>query len=69
MISKKNASLIGLVLVAIIWGSTFTFNKMALYGLTPISLMATRFMIAFILMITIFRKKFKNIKPRLFIKD
>ena len=62
MISKKNASLIGLVLVAIIWGSTFTFNKMALYGLTPISLMATRFMIAFILMITIFRKKFKNIK-------
>ncbi|MBB6218117.1 drug/metabolite transporter (DMT)-like permease [Anaerosolibacter carboniphilus] len=61
MNSKKVTSLIGLFLVAIIWGSTFTFNKMALDGLTPISLMAARFMIAFIIMLIIFRKKFANI--------
>lgn len=62
MISKKFASLLGLVIVAIIWGSTFTFNKMALDGLTPISLMAARFMIAFMLMMVIFRNKFISIK-------
>lgn len=39
--------------MAIIWGSTFTFNKMALDGLTPISLMAARFMIAFIIMLNL----------------
>lgn len=51
-------AIVGLFVVAIIWGSTFTANKIVLNHLTPLGLMAIRFMLAFIVMIVIFRKKF-----------
>lgn len=60
--TTKFASIIGLFVVAIIWGSTFTANKIALGALTPLSLMAVRFTLAFVIMVTIFRKKFVGIR-------
>lgn len=60
--TTKSASIIGLFVVAIIWGSTFTANKIALGALTPLSLMAIRFTLAFVIMVTIFRKKFVGIR-------
>lgn len=59
--TMKLASIFGLFVVAIIWGSTFTANKIALEALTPLSLMAVRFTLAFTIMVTIFRKKFVGI--------
>ncbi|MGB5823136.1 MAG: DMT family transporter [Proteocatella sp.] len=58
---KRLISSLGLLLVALIWGSTFTLNKIALDSMSPISLMAARFILAFIVMLAIFRKKFRNI--------
>lgn len=58
---KRLISNFGLLLVALIWGSTFTFNKIALDSMSPISLMAARFLLAFIVMLAIFRKKFRNL--------
>ncbi len=58
---QKLGAIAGLFAVAIIWGSTFTVNKMALDTLTPISLMAGRFFVAFVLMLAIFHKRFKGL--------
>lgn len=60
--TKKVASIVGLFVVAIIWGSTFTANKIVLNTLTPMSLMAVRFTLAFVIMSVIFRKRFNGLK-------
>ena len=56
--SLKAVSIAGLFLVAVIWGSTFTANKIVLETLSPLSLMAVRFLMAFAAMALIFRKRF-----------
>lgn len=60
--TKKITSIAGLFIVAMIWGSTFTANKIVLNTLTPISLMAVRFTVAFLLMLVIFRSRYKGLK-------
>ena len=56
--SLKAVSIAGLFLVAVIWGSTFTANKIVLETLSPLSLMAVRFLMAFAAMALIFRRRF-----------
>lgn len=55
-------SIFGLFLVSMIWGSTFTANKIVLSSLTPLSLMAVRFSLAFLMMFIIFKKRFECLK-------
>lgn len=59
------AGKLGLLIVAIIWGSGFVASQMALdAGLTPNQVMTLRFFIASVLMIIIFYKKIKTIKRK-----
>ncbi len=60
--TRKLLSILGLFLVAMIWGSTFTANKIVLRELTPFGLMTARFNLAFVFMYIFFSKKFKGIK-------
>ncbi|MBW4828148.1 MAG: DMT family transporter [Clostridiaceae bacterium] len=53
---------LSLLLVAIIWGSTFVVVKNALEHVTPMYMIAIRFGISSILMILVFFKRFKKTK-------
>ncbi len=48
---------ISLLIVVIIWGYTFVAIKNALAGITPFNFIALRFIIAFIILIVVFRKR------------
>lgn len=50
-----------LVVVAILWGTTFVASKIILGSLNPMVIIATRFILAFGLMALIFRKEIRNI--------
>lgn len=54
---------LGLLLVAMIWGSAFVFSKKAVMEMAPMSLMAVRFVTAFVVSAVFFHKKLKGI-PR-----
>ena len=56
---KKYLSIIGLILVTVIWGGGFVASDMALESLTPFQIMAIRFVLASVLM---FPLSFKNLK-------
>ena len=63
--TNKRTSLfadLSLLLVAIIWGSTFVVVKNALEHVTPMYMIAIRFGISSILMILVFFKRFKKTK-------
>lgn len=55
---------IGLLIVAIIWGSGFVASDIALSGFTPFEVMAIRFTISAICLSLVFHKHFKNITKR-----
>lgn len=58
---KTHLGKLGLLIVAIIWGSGFVASQMALdSGLTPNQIMTLRFFIASVLMMAISFKKIKN---------
>ncbi len=59
--SKQMRGRIGLIIVAIIWGSGFTFSAVALDFFSPFQILAIRFTIAFLLMCLFFFKQFKHI--------
>ncbi|TCZ75399.1 DMT family transporter [Paenibacillus albiflavus] len=59
---RKYAGEIGLLLVAIIWGSGFVASAVSLESLSPYQVMAIRFLIAALLMSAIFMKYFKALK-------
>lgn len=62
IIIKKYTGEIGLILVAIIWGSGFVATEIGLdNGLTPLQLMTIRFFIGAVLINTMFFKKMKSI--------
>lgn len=62
MVIKEYLGEIGLILVAIIWGSGFVATQIGLEsGLTPLQLMTIRFFIGSILINLIFFKRIKNI--------
>ncbi|SHE35857.1 DMT family transporter [Clostridium fallax] len=63
---KKYLGELGLIIVAIIWGSGFVASDLALNNMTPIQVMTFRFSIAAIIMGIIFMKKFKKIKRKTF---
>ncbi len=56
-----NTHLLGLVIVAIIWGSGFVATDILLLSLSPISLLATRFVIASIILLIFNFKKLVRI--------
>ncbi|CAH0122087.1 hypothetical protein PAE9249_04627 [Paenibacillus sp. CECT 9249] len=63
---KKYSGEIGLLLVAVIWGTGFVAGAVSLESLTPYQVMAIRFFIAALLMSVIFRKQFRSLtKPAL----
>lgn len=49
-----------LLIVAILWGSTFVATKVSLSFLSPLYILAVRFLIAFIIMFVLFWKKLKK---------
>lgn len=51
-----------LLLVAFLWGTTFVASKFTLDYITPLFIIAIRFIIAFLIMSLVFRKEFINIK-------
>ena len=62
---KKYSGEIGLILVALIWGSGFVATQLGLEnGLTPFQLMTGRFFIGAFLTSIIFSKKLKNINKK-----
>lgn len=62
---KKYSGEIGLIIVAIIWGSGFVATQMGLEsGLTPFQLMTIRFFIGSFLINLIFFKKMRNINKK-----
>ncbi len=59
---KKYMFKLGLMLVAIIWGSGFIASQIALdEGLTPNQIMTIRFFLSSVLMVSIFNKNLKSI--------
>jgi len=50
-----------LLLVALLWGTTFVASKYTLTYLTPFFIISTRFIMAFAMMSLVFRKQFKTI--------
>lgn len=61
---KKHLGSIGLLLTAIIWGSGFVANNMALMTMTPLQILCLRFFIGAVLMGAIAFKRFKNIRKQ-----
>lgn len=61
---KKNISIIQadllLLLVAILWGTTFITSKFSLEVLEPLTIIAIRFVLAFIMMLVFFYKQVKT---------
>lgn len=58
-ITHLKADLI-LLLVAILWGTTFVTSKFSLEQLSPLTLIAMRFILAFVFMMIFFRKQLKE---------
>jgi len=58
---KRYLGEIGLLLVAVIWGTGFVAGAVSLESLSPYQVMAIRFMIAALLMSIIFRKTFRTL--------
>ncbi len=62
-ISSLQADLI-LFVVALLWGTTFVTSKVSLESLPPFSIIAFRFILAFILMAILFSGEFKSISRK-----
>src|SRR5690625_4572570 len=65
---RKYIGEIGLIIVAIIWGSGFTATAMTLKAYTPYQSMAVRFLIGAIFLAIIFHKQLKAIQQSTLIK-
>jgi drug/metabolite transporter (DMT)-like permease len=68
---KRNAkikALLALVLANVIWGLTPAFNKLGLQELAPLWLFVSRYLLATIFLLFIFRPHGKRIKPKDHIK-
>lgn len=59
--TNRRKGQIGLIIVAIIWGSGFVMSSVALDYFSPIHILAMRFTIAFLSMILFFWKQLKHI--------
>ena len=57
MVSKESLAGITLVGVSIIWGGTFPLIKVALQDISPYAFLSLRFLIATLLLATVFRKE------------
>lgn len=65
---KKYVGELGLIIVAIIWGSGFVATAISLEAYTAFQSMAVRFFIGAILLIVIFHKQLRSIKKSTIIK-
>ncbi|WMT39560.1 EamA family transporter [Paenibacillus sp. D2_2] len=61
---RKYAGELGLLLVAVIWGTGFIASAISLDFLSPYQVMAIRFLIAFCLMTLIFMKHLRALTRR-----
>lgn len=59
---KQKTGRIGLLIVAIIWGSGFVASAIALNSFAPTQILALRFTLAFLISLLVFRKDIKEIK-------
>lgn len=66
--SKRAWGRTGLIIMTIIWGTSFAINDIALVTFSPYQLLALRFGLAFILMATIFHKQLKHITKATLLK-
>lgn len=63
---KNNKSLLanlGLILAAMLWGTSFPFVKIILDVASPMYVMAIRYTIAAVVLVAVFWKKLKGLKP------
>lgn len=65
---KKYSGKIGLLFVAVIWGTGFAASALALENYTPYQTLALRFSMAFVVSLLIYRDKIKSINKQTFIK-
>ncbi|GEK32799.1 DMT family transporter [Kurthia sibirica] len=65
---KERTAVMMLMLTAIVWGSGFVMTDIGLVYLSPYQLMAGRFILAAIILISIFSYKLKNINKKVLIK-
>lgn len=59
MMSNRRKGQLGLIMVAIIWGSGFVMSSVALDYFSPIHILVMRFTIAFVSMVIFFRQQLK----------
>lgn len=59
--NKKLYADLGLLLVAILWGTTFVVSKIILEKITPMYIISIRFFLAFVIISLVYNKKIKNI--------
>lgn len=59
---------LGLLLVAVIWGSGFVMSAVSLESFTPYQVLALRFTLAFVAMILLFYHQLEHMTKRTFIK-
>lgn len=58
--SDRRKGQIGLFVVAVIWGSGFVFSSVSLDYFTPYQILAMRFLLAFVLMIVLFKNQLEK---------
>lgn len=66
--SKRAWGRTGLIIMTLIWGTSFAINNIAMVTYSPYQLLAARFLLAFILMAAIFYKQLKHITKATLIK-
>ncbi|MGO4937770.1 DMT family transporter [Fundicoccus sp. Sow4_H7] len=66
--SNRRKGQLGLIMVAIIWGSGFVMSSVALDYFSPIHILAMRFTIAFVSMVIFFRQQLKWINKATLIR-
>lgn len=66
--SDRRKGQIGLLLVAIIWGSGFVMSSISLEYFSPIHVLGLRFTLAFLLMILLFRNQLKHLQKGTVVK-
>ena len=62
-VSLRTRAELSLILVAVIWGSTFTVVKTALEDVSPLLFLLLRFTLAFLLLLVLFHARFSNPGP------
>ncbi|MCS6860279.1 MAG: DMT family transporter [Abditibacteriales bacterium] len=61
--TQRTQSELLLVVLTLIWGSTFALNKMALHDTSPFTLLAARFSVGALMFALLFFRRLRNVAP------